>query len=319
MTSTTSPSSKMPPLSTLLNALHAFKSSPRTFQILHTVGSVPSAALQTLYILDSSFNPPTLAHSRICTSALLQDPLLNVGQGHGSRSRLLLLLATQNADKPPKPAGFEQRVGMMCVLAKDIRDQVGEMTGRGRQGMRRMDDRDDNQGEEEDRDLLSIDVGVVKTPLFIDKVKAVTESGVYHSKSDEERQPSQVHLIGFDTLIRLLEPSYYPDKTLKPLEELFGKHKVRVSRRIEDAWGAGEEQGKFVRALEEGSKEEHGFQPEWVEKIELVEGRGMDEEAISSTRVRDAVREGEEKILQKLITGPVGQWIKDEGLYKNRG
>src|SRR5277367_460709 len=101
-------------LSKFASALSSFaSSSPDNFRIL---SSIPQHAPppSTLYVLDSSFNPPTLAHLRIATSALSQD--------HGpAPKRLLLLLATQNADKAPKPASFEQRLVLMTIFANDLR------------------------------------------------------------------------------------------------------------------------------------------------------------------------------------------------------
>ncbi|KAK9251856.1 hypothetical protein V1507DRAFT_463321 [Lipomyces tetrasporus] len=94
-------------------ALKLFTASSRRFEILGTVPAEPRPIdLKILYVLDSSFNPPTLAHMRIAISALKDTP-------HSS-SRLLLLLATQNADKPSKPASFEDRLVMMTLLARDL-------------------------------------------------------------------------------------------------------------------------------------------------------------------------------------------------------
>ncbi len=57
-------------------------------------GSSSSSATPagTLYVLDSSFNPPTRAHFDMAVSALEHD------RGAAPK-RLILLLATRNADK----------------------------------------------------------------------------------------------------------------------------------------------------------------------------------------------------------------------------
>lgn len=85
-------------------ALSRFLASSRNFEILESVptnnNSTRAADPAVLYVLDSSFNPPTLAHMQIVTSALQETPSVP--------SRVLLLLATQNADKPSVPASFEQ-------------------------------------------------------------------------------------------------------------------------------------------------------------------------------------------------------------------
>ncbi len=58
-------------------------------------------------ILDSSFNPPTLAHRAL----LLSLP---------TRATKLLLLSTTNADKPHAPASYAQRSQMMLILARAV-------------------------------------------------------------------------------------------------------------------------------------------------------------------------------------------------------
>ncbi|KAL9124496.1 MAG: hypothetical protein Q9217_006174, partial [Psora testacea] len=246
----------------------------------------------TLYILDSSFNPPTLAHLRICTTALLQD---SKAKSPDSQKRLLLLLATQNADKAPKPAGFEQRLSMMCLFAQGLLQRVEE------------------QAPESN---ISIDVAVSKLPLFVDKVKEIENSGAYENAKEME----QVHLIGFDTLTRLLDTKYYPpDHTLKSLETLFRRHRVRVTARTDDQWGSREEQDAYVRELAEGRRLGEGGEREWAEKIELVEGRKEGEEIVSSTKVREAVKSGDREALEKLVLQDVANWIFNEGLYKEDG
>ena len=285
--------SDMTSTSSLLSAIRTFTSSSRPFQVLHTIGSHTSTHPSTLYILDASFNPPTLAHLRLCCSALLNDTRRKSGS-----SRLLLLLATQNADKPPKPAGFEHRLAMMCSLAQDVRSQIEEGAGRR------------SQGED-----IAVDVGVVKTPLFINKVEAIASSGVY-SETASDAEPQQVHLIGFDTLLRLLDPQYYPGKTLRSLEVLFGRHRVRVTGRAQDKWGDQEKQMEFVQQLAHGIKDEEGFKREWTHNLELVDGRRADDEAVSSTKVREAVMHEDSTILEHLITSGVRDHITKEMLYR---
>lgn len=101
-------------LSKFRTALQSFTaSSSTTFQVLHTVPSAPKSPTSKLFVLDSSFNPPNRAHLRIATTALLSSTNTNP-------QRLLLLLATQNADKAPTPAAFEQRLAMMAIFAEDL-------------------------------------------------------------------------------------------------------------------------------------------------------------------------------------------------------
>ena len=287
-------SNEMRDLRIIQSSLKAFASSPQEIKILHTLPHAPLKYSSTkppkeLYVLDSSFNPPTRAHFRLCTSALLND------RSKSGPKRLLLLLATQNADKAPKPAAFEHRLAMMSIFAEEM---ANEMAANG-----------DGEG-------VLVDVGVTKKARFVDKARAIEECEVYALNDDGGENVEQVHLTGFDTLIRLLDTKYYPpDYTLAPLEGLFEKHRVRVTRRTGDAWGGCEEQDEYMTKLRSGEMGDQGGRKEWAERIELVEGTKEGEEIISSTKVREASRKSDEVAMMKLVTKGVGRWILDSDLY----
>lgn len=165
---------------------------------------------------------------------------------------------------------------------------------------------------------IVVDVGVTKKARFVDKARVIEECGDYCSVDDEgEKEPiEQVHLTGFDTLVRLLDIKYYPpNHTLAPLEELFEKNRVRVTRRTGDAWGGREEQDEYMAKLQRGDMVDKGGKKEWAERIDLVEGRKEGEEIVSSTKVREASKKRNEVALMKLVTEGVGKWILDEKLY----
>jgi nicotinamide-nucleotide adenylyltransferase len=276
-------------------ALSSFSSSADTFRILISKPQ-NSPPPSTIYVLDSSFNPPTLAHLRIATSALLQD--------HGpAPKRLLLLLATQNADKASKPASFEQRLALMAIFANDLRKAfIRSNADHSRSSSI-------NDAEEEQP---AIDIGVTKHPIFIDKASTISASGFYPPGA------TQVHLTGFDTLIRILNPKYYPPThELAPLNPFLSKHRLRVTYRTGDDWGGRAEQDAYLKALADGDREPEGGRREWAERIELVEGRDEGEEVVSSTRVREAVRNGDRDMLQKLVPEGVADWVLHEKLYTN--
>ena len=275
-------------------ALSSFSSSADTFRVLT---SIPQNAPppSTLYVLDSSFNPPTLAHLRIATSALSQDP-------GPPPKRLLLLLATQNADKAPKPASFEQRLTLMTIFANDLRKAyVATTSDRSRSSSTK---------EEAVEDPPPIDIGVTKHPIFVDKASAISASGFYPPNT------TQVHLAGYDTLIRILNPKYYPPThTLAPLEPFLSKHRLRVTYRTDDDWGGRAEQEAYLKALADGEREAEGGRREWAGRIELVEGRREGEEMVSSTRAREAARSGDRDMLRKLVSEGVADWVLQERLY----
>jgi nicotinamide-nucleotide adenylyltransferase len=65
--------------------------------------------------------------------------------------------------------------------------------------------------------------------------------------------------------------------------------------------------------LKNGRREKDGFKSEWGQNIDMVqanEGVG-----ISSTRVRNAAKDGRWDIVESLCTEGVTAWIKDQGLY----
>ncbi|KAF5680615.1 cytidylyltransferase [Fusarium heterosporum] len=142
-------------VSSFSRALTSFQSSSDTFRILCTLphtSNVPAPRrpvqlVRELVILDSSFNPPTLAHASMARSALSPD----------SQQRLMLLLSVNNADKAPKPASFPIRLSMMEAMGRELLDEGVE-----------------------------IDVAVTTMPFFHDKSRAIAESGFYAAGDGEQ-------------------------------------------------------------------------------------------------------------------------------------
>ncbi|KAL6714882.1 hypothetical protein ACLMJK_007142 [Lecanora helva] len=294
MPSNLHPTAEMRNIHYLQRYVKNFAESVQQFQVLSTLPQSDARLTRVpekLYVLDSSFNPPTRAHLRICTSALLND------QPTVTPKRLLLLLATQNADKAPKPASFAQRLAMMEIFAHELLHTVSPGLDKGE---------------------VVVDVGVTKNARFIDKLEALENWWNYTIKDlDGKRRPvEQVHLTGFDTLIRLLDIKYYPpEHSLKPLDGLFAKHRLRVTKRTDDVWGGREAQEEYLNTLSEGEREYEGGKREWADRIELVDGRKEGEEIISSTKVREATKAKDQRALDKLVTNGVAKWIMDEKLY----
>ncbi|KAL9578512.1 MAG: hypothetical protein Q9212_005670 [Teloschistes hypoglaucus] len=281
------------------STLEQFASGPSTFLVLHTLPptSEPQLppSLKTLHVLDSSFNPPTRAHLRIALSALGSS-------AYPKPHRLLLLLATQNADKAPKPAAFEQRLAMMTLFAQDLLDEYSASSNT------------NTSGGEGNRDGLAVDIGVTKKPYYNDKAVAIEDSHQYAYENSDE-QPQQVHLLGFDSLIRLLDCKYYPpDHNLAPLNPFFERHRVRATRRSQEGtnWGSSNDQVRYLRALATGGAENMGGKSEWATRIELVEGEVED---ISSTKVREYAGRKNWDEVDKLVGKRTREWIEKEGLY----
>ncbi|KAG2420711.1 hypothetical protein HFD88_000325 [Aspergillus terreus] len=269
------------------STLRRFITSSRNFEVLTSIPADRSQRTppEVLYVLDSSFNPPTLAHRRIASSAVLENP--------GKPSRVLLLLATQNADKPSKPALFEDRLAMMELFAQDLLEYLKT-----------------SLSSTTAPHLPEIDIGVTKKPYFVDKAAEIGSSGVYPPSLE------QVHLTGYDTLIRIFNPKYYPpEHTLQPLGPFLTQHRLRVTMRPDSEWGSQDEQKAFLLNMAQGGMEADGGKREWAQRIQLVEGKKPGERSVSSTKAREAVQENA-RDLDLLVPSRVKDFILSERPYE---
>lgn len=274
-------------------ALTSFVKSQAAFKIIKTIPS-PSHGLmtssattgsnaRTLFILDSSFNPPTKAHLSILSSALTSDVVTR----HPSPYRVLLLFSTHNADKAPSAATFDQRLALMTLLAQDLHqcDPSGRM---------------------------DIDIGLTTAPYYTDKSSAITASKLPFYQSSMQH----VHLLGYDTLTRFFAAKYYTARSppLSALNSLFDAgHRLRVTLRPDDGYGSVAEQQRFIDGIADGKLESEGGRREWAGQIETDAAcKGV---GISSTRVRNAAKEQKWNIVTRLCTERVAQAIQEAGIY----
>jgi len=265
----------LPSLSLIRSQLSSFTVSSASLKLIHSTAPLTVAA-KTLFVLDSSFNPPTKAHLNIALSSFRDD-----STGSIEEKRLLLLLATQNADKAPKPASFEERLLMISVFASDILSSLAPLSP-------------------------AIDIAVTKHARFLDKSEELTK---HYSNVTE-----QVYLTGYDTLIRILDTKYYPvTYTLKPLENFFRSNRIWCMYRLGDLWGGREGQDEYLRNIRSGNREAEGCRREWAERIKFIENVGNT--PISSTRVREAICNKEEGVLDELLTEGVKNWLRDRDVY----
>lgn len=264
--------------------LQRFMVSPSNFEILKSVPAPRPSTPDVLYVLDSSFNPPTSAHLRIASSALEENARPS--------ARLLLLLATQNADKPSKPALFEDRLAMMELFAEDLLTSLRSSLS-------------------EDH-LPQVDIGVTKKPYFVDKAAEIDAAGVYPTALE------QVHLTGHDTLIRIFDPKYYPPThTLQPLGPFLSQHRLRVTLRPDGDWGSAEDQKAFLMSLAQGNKESQGGKREWAQRIEFVEAKDPEDRSVSSTKAREAIRSNTGN-LEWLVPRRVQEYISIQHPYRDQ-
>jgi nicotinamide-nucleotide adenylyltransferase len=281
----------------LESALHSFTASSAKFRVVRTVNA-SSTQPRTLYILDSSFNPPSIAHLTLAASALKQH-----APSEQAPYRLLLLFSTHNADKAPSPASFVQRIALMTIFAEDVSRRLKES----------------KSTQTADVADISIDIGLTKEPYYSDKSAAIAETTPpFYSSS-----PIHVHLVGYDTLIRFCNPKYYPkyNPPLSALKPFFSAgHKLRVTQRPTDPtdassseFGTVEEQQQYLQRLRDGEQKDAGFEPAWGSHIDMVQAdQGV---GVSSTRVRNAAKDGRWDEVGELCTEGVAAWINDQALY----
>ncbi|OCL11826.1 Nucleotidylyl transferase [Glonium stellatum] len=295
---------------TLESALHSFTSSSSNFRIVQTINpsDVPP---KTLYILDSSFNPPSIAHLALATSALC-IPSPSDAQPH----RLLLLFSTHNADKAPSPAGFAQRLALMTVFAEDLSRKLPSSSASNNSTSLPTPHSQDQL----DSSPIAIDIGLTKAPYYTDKSAAISAA----QPNPYPSNPTHVHLVGYDTLTRFVAAKYYPNHNppLSALATFFtAGHKLRVTQRPSNPidgsssqYGTIEEQAAFLENLKRGGLESEGFEKAWADQLDMVPGdEGV---GVSSTRVRKAAKEGDWDTVGKLCTEGVAAWVKEMRLYE---
>lgn len=281
-------------LPSLESALHSFTSSSANFRIVQTINPSSTQAPKTLFILDSSFNPPSIAHSSLVKSAL-QNP----GPADVRPFRLLLLFSTHNADKAPSPASFEHRLALMTLFAEDLSRALSAS----------------NTSES-----ILIDIGLTKAPYYTDKSVAIASTAPNPYPSN----PTHVHLVGYDTLTRFVAAKYYPNHTppLSALSPFFhAGHKLRVTQRPSNpsdspssSYGSVDEQQAFLENLRTGGMLTDGFEKEWAGQIDMVPG---DESVgISSTRVRKAAKAHDWDVVRQLCTKGVAEYVREMRLYE---
>lgn len=288
-----------PLVKTMKTALKSFQDSNSRFRVLKTVTSENDIAdnentisqlesPKTLFILDSSFNPPSIAHRTLAMSALHKLNSDNFPRPH----RLLLLFATMNADKAPSAASFDQRLTLMSIFARDLISALNEHSA--------------------DHSVVPVDIGVTTVPYYTDKSAAIESEG----RECYPHKPKHIHLVGYDTLTRFFAAKYYQkfDPPFSALNPYFdAAHRLRVTLRPDEDYGSVDEQNAFVKRLEDGEMEENGGKREWARQVDLVPPNPQ--AGVSSTRIRKAAKREDWGELVQLCTPGVAEWVRSENLY----
>ncbi|KAK6334305.1 hypothetical protein TWF730_003519 [Orbilia blumenaviensis] len=203
-------------------------------------------------------------------------------EGEEEPPSLLLLLATTNADKPPTPASYEHRLAMMCLLAEEIQNLDSSL--------------DSSRAK-----VPQIDIGITPHPRFIDKSTDLSAHPFFPPESTR-----QVWILGYDTLIRLLNPKYYPPHhTLRDVTTtlLSSTNRILVFARPGAEFGTEASQHEYSTSLDKAI----------ADKVDMIVP-GKEAEGVSSTNVRNGVKNGTGEWRDGVCSGVAG-WIGREGLY----
>ena len=278
-------------------------------------------------VLDSSFNPPTLAHLALANTLPPSLPLGGVTPlAHPSPvdfDARLLLLSVRNADKQLKPgdATYEQRMEMMVLLAQDLA---------------RTHSRDLHAAQstplESTMHESNVAVAIIDEPTFVGKSALLLDFlrrriSDLHSTSDLTSSPESpslyngtqlpipklTFLMGTDTIVRFFAPRYYASEDamktalhrfLSPTED---DSRIICARRISRGVSREEEEKAEV------------LLPDFVGDIAPADqicfvDIGERECAFSSSEVREKVAKGDEG-WKVMVTPRVAQYIEDHRLY----
>jgi nicotinamide-nucleotide adenylyltransferase len=218
--------------------------------------SEKSSSIPHIAVLDSSFNPPHLAHEAIASSSFPTHPpsTPTTPDTTNPYTTRLLLFSLRNVDKTLKAtdASLLQRFEMMTFLAERLERNTGQGVG----------------------------IGLLNEPTFAGKAEIVQE-WLKREKGIDNVQMS--FLIGTDTLIRCFVPRYYPKGMRETMDPFFKTCYLVSARRGEDETSRGVEEGVL-----EGSEVQ-----DWVAqgRIRLRGSFKEGRQDISSTSVREEIEE----------------------------
>lgn len=246
-------------------------------------------AVIDIAILDSSFNPPTLAH--VALSQLHKPPsAADIAVGHSNAT--MLLYSVKNADKVPKPgdATPSERIEMMVLFAQHLES----LCTNGNQN-----------------NSANIAVAVCQEPVFVNKSKILR---TYFSSRMTDLSPvlstitiRLTFLMGTDTLERLFMPKYYGSENAMQvaLETLFSDSHVICAKR---AFGASYQHPDTVWI--DRAKDYIASGAITLEDID--EGRST----LSSSEVRKNIQLGRTSMWKSQVLDTIAQYIEEKDLYR---
>ena len=300
------------------------------------VNKSSKSSQKLVLVLDSSFNPPHNAHAALFNLAVARYR----DQSNGNVN-VLLLMSTQNADKPGQSVDqYAHRACMLRLFAKDLTGNSLTTTATAATAEKK-------EVDTEAGTAINVEVGLTVHARFVDKFYQLLEQSKQQHQQTPDKEPEDlqvVFLAGFDTLVRILDPKYYSGQTLA--NALGGEFEKRVRfmvlTRVDDdssklsnlvpptgttkvidekdpnntsstdnADGT-MNQVEYIKQLSNGDMP--GVPAIWGTKIDLVQAIPQSL-GISSTAVRRSAIEGNISKLESMVCKPVSDYIEKNGIY----
>lgn len=266
-------------------------------------------------ILDSSFNPPTLAHLALASVPAPKRPDALDAGGHADFDARLLLLSVRNADKSLKPsdASYTQRLEMMILLAEEIAAQKSP--------------RAEYPGEEPLEDP-NVAVAIIDEPTFVGKSRILHEYlhsrlASFSSAGSRSSTPSLpgplsvpkpefTFVVGIDTLERILAVRYYSteENMRRALDVFLGPtgddSRLVCARRVTP----GSLEMPDEREQRVAATVREYVEPDRVAMVDI----GEKIESYSSSEVRERIAHAD-TIWTQMVTSSIAEYIKTQSLY----
>ena len=282
---------------------------PLSYSESHPNSNAPTR----IAILDSSFNPPTLAHLALANAGR-PDDWAKEDNGHDYDAKLLLL-SVKNVDKSLKPgdATYLQRLELMSLLAKDVRLIIPQLSKR--------------------EVHPNVAIAIVDEPTFVGKSEALL-GFLKHRFATLSLQPPAddvelTFLVGLDTLERLFSARYYPSEStmMASLRKLFApgpegdNSRVACAKRVFSTPATLNSPGETeaAKALELSKEFEDAGR---IAIIDIGENLSTySSSAVRSVIGRDGLepKGGEPPVWRNFVTEEVADYISHERLYEQGG